>query len=263
MTRLAGYLPSFAVFALAAALAVATARADRLSYTPYTVWVMFVVVCAAAYVGHHAPTREQPGGLSPLRSVAAIVVAAVLVVAPTGLIYWTGPDCPSTCYRFEKGTEGWGIRIENDVLLGRTALKSETVDAGGLVGKGSLAVSFQLAAAPRDKTQVKIEGPKLEKELAAHLFVPAELPSSLVLSGFVLEHNEAGSGRPVWLFFQTRPVPLAPGEWNHAVFRVDQFGTGDQRLSWGNPPLMVGFEVRDQSGGQVNGVVYFDQISVR
>jgi hypothetical protein len=124
-----------------------------------------------------------------------------------------------------------------------------------------------------DHAQIKLEGVKLEAELAASIYVPLALPSTLVVSGYVLEHNDpSASDRPEWIFFQTSPQPLKNGAWNQVRFSRTAFlvmgrSSGDSTTSvvttWRDPPLLLGFEIRNSTMGPVDGTVYFDQITVR
>jgi hypothetical protein len=264
---------------LAAAVGVAVNLATSEEHGYFAGYALVVVTAAAGLAGYFAEQARTSSGtlqvLAHARCVMLVVAgAAVLIAAPLSAARITGPACPGLCFEFENGAQGWAIRPEGDTLLGRQATVADGVDAGGWFDNHSLAFHFRLGTAPSDKAQVKVEGLKMEAEIAASVYVPQVMPSTLVVSAYVVEHNEpAASDRPEWVFYQTNPRALASGVWSRLRFTRDSFfiaghyppGQGSLPVGtvWPNPPLLLGFEIRDTAKGSVDGTVYLDQVSIR
>lgn len=262
---------------LASSVGVAVNLATASEHGWVAVYALVVLTAAAGLAGHLAEqARSSPGALRAQASARrfALVLAAVvvLIAAPLMVDRATGPACPGQCFKFENGAQGWGIRTEGATLLGRQATVADDVDAGGWFDNHSLAFSFRLGAAPNDKAQVKVEGIKLENELAASVYLPQVMPSTLVMSAYVVEHNDpAVSDRPEWIFYQTNSQPLTSGVWNRSRFARGSFfvaghyppGHVPVGTFWADPPLLLGFEIRNTAQGSVDGTVYLDQVSIR
>lgn len=266
--------------ALGTAIGVAVSLATAREHGYLAGYALVVLTVAAGLAGYLAErqARTSPGTLNASayarRVILVMVGAVVLIVAPLAAVQVAGPTCPGLCFDFENGTPGWAVRIEDGKLLGRQATIADGVDAGGWLDNHSLALDFRLGAAPNDKAQVKVEDIKLETEIAASVYVPEAMPSTLVVSAYVLEHNDPNaSDRPEWVFYQTNPQPLTSGAWNRSRFTRDSFsiaghyppspGNLPVGTFWRNPPLLLGFEIRDTDKGSMDGTVYLDQISVR
>jgi hypothetical protein len=205
----------------------------------------------------------------------AMIGTTALIGLTVAALRLSGPSCPAACFDFENGTAGWGIRSEADRLLGKTLSTSDTVDAGSALDHGSLALAFQLGRGSADQAQIKIENVSMAKEITTSVYVPGDLPPTLTLSAFVLEHNDSSEGdRPEWIFYQTNPAALKAASWSRISFAKKEFsihgfwpqGTWTSTPVgefWHGIPLMVGLEIRDASRGPVGGSVYFDEISIR
>jgi lysylphosphatidylglycerol synthetase-like protein (DUF2156 family) len=266
------FVPTIYVACLTSALAVAVNSLGAEGHGR-SAWIVVVILTMAGAVATVLASRGEAKGIRAITAV--MIVTTVLIGLLTAGLRFMGPSCPAFCYDFENGTAGWGIRTEADGLLGKHLSTSEAVDAGSLFDHRSLAFTFQLGGGSPDHAQVKIETVVLSRDVTASLYLPAHLPPTVVVSAFVLEHNDQlASDRPEWVFYQTNPKDLRSGAWSRITFTRDLFAIVGYWPSgrwtqvpvgefWHGVPFMVGLELRDSRKGPVGGTVYLDEISIR
>jgi hypothetical protein len=243
------------VVAMTTVTSVAVNVASEVHYTWYSVVVVAAAVFLTAYLTQALARRRW-------RVLWVVVPVAIAVASFPAMNALTGPGCAEPCFTFENDeSAGWGMRVEGDLLLGERLYISHTEDRGGLLDDGSLAFQFDLREPPRDKAQLKIEGLPLTRALSAWVLAEAGLPTTVEIRGYVLEYR-ADLANP-WAYHHTNREPLTPGVWTHVEFPVEQFEVLTAATGrWVNPPLLIGFEIRDADGREAHGTVYFDHISV-
>jgi hypothetical protein len=194
-------------------------------------------------------------------ALAVIIAWIVLLGSPADRAF----SCSArVCYSFADGsTQGWDIRTESGVRLGTMVFATDSPHVGLPWQRGSLELIFHIGTPPTDKAQIEVGNVPLTKQVSAWVYVPSNMPQTLELFAFVLEHNTgAQPGKPEWPFYKTQTVTLNTGGWTEATFPVGEFVGVNTNLPWSNPPLLIGFEIHSAQPGEFDGVAYFAHISV-
>lgn len=199
------------------------------------------------------------------RYLLAVGVIGLLMLGVSILACRPGCSQQSVTHDFEENIGGWDVRWEGANKLGIEVLP----DDGHHCGSGNWSLGFQFTltnAAPFDKAQVKYEAPiiNLHQELSGWVYVPRDAPSDLQGSCFILEDNQNGRmiGKPEWPWYQTKTVPLSPGEWTWVRCLESDFVPNLTGAHW-DEPLLVGFEFIRKSHGFYSGTMYLDKVALR